>query len=209
MFLNENKDVINQCSNVNQFKHVVVKSLEQNLFVYLNSFGPYFINKISFVEYILRILNIIWWSFGNSDDRVDYLYDYHVILEYVMPFKVSINSPKYNNMLSFLTSFFNNYANNYILGNIILQRVVGLSEAFHKSKQFNCLIGEIQKYLRIMRYIFMFLCFIDIRLYLICIFFLFFYYIDLVLLLIEVLFIILIWVMLCVNYSFSRLCILG
>ena len=156
MFLNENKDVINQCSSVNQFKHVVINSLEQNLFVYLNSFGPCYINKISLVQYVLRILNVIWWSFGNSDDRVDYLYDYHVILEYVIPFKVSINSPKYNNMLSFLTSFFNNYANNYILGNIILQRVIGLSENFRKSKQFNCLIGEIQKYLRIMRYIFMF-----------------------------------------------------
>ena len=145
-----------KCSGSNEFKHVVVTSLEKNLFVYCNLFGPCYINVISFVEYVLRILNIIWWNFGTVDDCVSYLYEYHVILEYVRPFTASINSQKYNNMLSFLTSFFDNYTNNYILANIILQRVNRLSTEFRKSQQFLYIIEEIKKYLFVMRYDYIF-----------------------------------------------------
>lgn len=148
-----------KCKGSNEFKHVVVTSLEKNLFVYCNLFGPCYINVISFVEYVLRILNIIWWNFGNINDCVNYLYEYHVILEYVRPYKAAVNSRKYNNMLSFLTSFFNNYTYNYILANVILERVNRLPTDFRKSREFEYVIQEIKKYLLVMRYVHYF-CFV-------------------------------------------------
>ena len=151
-----NSDVIRNCNGVNEFKHVVFTALEKNLFVYHNLFSPLHINFISLVQYILRILNIIWWEFDTvRGSEPDYLDDYHVLLEYVKPFKYKIHSKQYNNMLSFMTSLFNNAKNNFILGNIILNRAQGMPLKFRGVIKFNTIIDEIKKYISVLRCVIM------------------------------------------------------
>lgn len=157
MYLDKNKEEIAKCRHHHDFKAIVLTALEQNLFVYVNLYSPCYVNVISFPEFVLRLLNIEWWSFGKVDELSPVnLFDYHVLLEYVEPFQVSRYSTKFDNMLSFVTSFFNEPRNNLLLARFLLERINGLPSRFANMEKLTYFVADVQHYVTIYKYVYLF-----------------------------------------------------
>ena len=146
-----NDECIKKCDEF-QFKHVVMSSLDKNLFSYCNVYAPCHVIVISIAEFVLRLVNIVWFHYGlPGERRPEYLSDHHVILEYVKGFNVSANSVQYNNMISFLSSIFDNAHNNLLLGEFLLQRVNGVPSNVSNMKSLLYIIAEIREYVRVVK----------------------------------------------------------
>ena len=170
MYLDENKEEISKCRHHHDFKATVLTALERNLFAFINLFSPCYVNVITLPQFVLRLLNIQWWSFGKERELAPvHLFDYHVLLEYVEPFVVSRYSKAYDNMLSFLTSFFSEPRNNLLLARFILERVNGLPSNIVNKNKLTYFIAEIQHYVAIYKYVFVsgVYFFIDVFIYIV------------------------------------------